>query len=234
MPVKISFFRRILDFFMPRLCASCGDRLTISDHGICMKCNWHLPRTYFWLNPKDNEMAQRFWAIIPIENAAALFYYRSHSPESKIILEIKYNGKWNVAQDMGRIIANEFRDYGFFDGIDLIVPIPITKRRMRQRGYNQSLEIAKGISALTGLPVICNAVKRINFSDSQTRKSGMERKENVKDAFRLVSSLEIDDRHVLIIDDVVTTGSTILSCAEELLKGGVKKISVLSIGYTKH
>lgn len=233
MAVKISFFRRILDFLMPRLCSACGERLTITDHGICMKCNWHLPRTYFWLNPKENEMAQRFWVLIPIENAAALFFYRSHSPESKIVLEIKYDGKWNVAQDVGRMMANEFRDYGFFDGIDMIVPIPITKKRRRERGYNQSHEIAVGVHEITGLPIVDNAVERVKFSGSQTKRSAMERKENVKNVFRLKDSSRIKDKHVLLIDDVVTTGSTIISCAEELLKGGVRTFSVLSIGYTK-
>lgn len=234
MPVRISFFRRLLDFFFPRYCAICGRELAVSDHAICTVCNWHLPRTRFHETPRDNEMARRFWVLIPVEKAAALYYYYAHSKSTRVILQFKYNGRWNYAEDMGRIAANEFLDSGFFDGVDAIVPVPVTRKRKMQRGYNQSYHIALGVSELTGLPVITDAVERISFSGSQTRKSAMERRENVKHVFRLRNSSRIRGRHVLIVDDVVTTGSTIISCAEELQKGGARTFSVMSIGYTKH
>lgn len=234
MAARISFVRRILDFLMPRYCAVCGSRLGITDHAICMVCNWHLPRTHFCRNPKDNEMARRFWVLMPIENAAALFYYYAHSPSTNTILHFKYDEEWNVAEDMGSIAANEFKDYGFFDGIDAIVPMPITWRRKMERGYNQSYHIAIGVRNITGLPIITDAVKRVSFKGSQTKKSLMERRENVKKAFRLKNSNRVRGKHILLIDDVVTTGSTILACAEELMKGGATAFSVLSIGYTKH
>lgn len=234
MSVRTSFFRRILDFLFPRECAVCGRKLSITDHAICMACNWHLPRTHFQEHPKDNEMTKRFWMLMPIENAAALFFYYAHSASTNIMLQFKYNGMWNIAEDMGRITANEFMGYGFFNGIDAIVPVPITKKRKMKRGYNQSYHIALGVSSVTGLPVIADAVERTTFTESQTRKSYMERRENVKDAFKLKNGKHVRGKHILIVDDVVTTGSTVLSCAQELLKGGAKTFSVLSIGYTKH
>lgn len=234
MPVRISFIRRILDFFMPRYCAVCGRRLGITDHTICMACNWRLPRTNFCKNPKDNEMAKLFWLLIPIENAAALFFYHAHSNSTNIILKLKYDGKWNYAEDMGCITAHEFMKYDFFDGIDAIIPVPITRKREMERGYNQSYHIALGVNAITGLPVIKDAIKRTTFTVSQTEKSSLERKENVKNAFKLVNGEKVRGKHILIIDDVVTTGSTVTACAEELMKAGAIAFSVLSIGFTQH
>lgn len=179
-------------------------------------------------------MAKLFWILIPIENAAALFFYYSHSDSTNVILKFKYNGNWNYAEDMGRIAAYEFMEYDFFNGIDAIVPIPITKKRERERGYNQSYHIALGVKTITGLPIINDAVKRTSFTESQTQKSSLERKENVKNAFKLVNGEKVRGKHILIIDDVVTTGSTITSCAEELMKAGAIAFSVLSIGFTKH
>lgn len=233
MPVRLSFWRRLLDFFLPRYCCVCGRQLSISENSICLNCLWRLPRTYFQKNPKENELAQRFWGLIPIENAASLFFYYPHTPTTRIVLDLKYRGMWNIGVDIGRIIANNFKDYNFFDGIDAIVPVPITLRRKLKRGYNQSYEIALGVSQITGIPIIANAVERFKFSESQTRKHATERKENVKNVFRLKDASRIKGKHILIIDDVITTGSTILSCAEELLKGNAKAFSILSIGYTK-
>ena len=124
--------------------------------------------------------------------------------------------------------------FGIFEGIDVIVPVPLTKKREKERGYNQSYHIAIGISEATGIPIITDAVRRVVFTESQTRKSKEERQTNVADAFRLVSSAGIEGKHVLLVDDVITTGATIFSCAGELLKGGVKCFSILSLAHTRH
>ena len=149
------------------------------------------------------------------------------------MLKMKYEGRWDVAEDMGHIMARECDEAGFFDGIDVIVPIPITKKRKRERGYNQSYHLALGISEATGIPIADKAVERTVYNGSQTRLRGYERRENVENAFALRNAKKIKDKHVLIIDDVVTTGSTIMECGKELLKGGAKALSVLSLGYTK-
>lgn len=233
MPVRTSFGKRIMDFFFPRECVVCGSRLAASSNVICMTCNLRLPRTGFQLHPKENDMARLFWGLIPVENAAALFYYLPNSDTSAIIRQLKYNGNRGCGYEMGRIMAYDFIDHGFFDGIDAIIPIPVSRDRKIERGYNQSQIIAAGVASVTGLPVISNAVKRQHFHESQTQKHFLERKENVKDAFKLNDGSKIKGRHLLIIDDVVTTGATVTACAEELLKGGAKSFSILSIGFTK-
>ena len=229
----VSFWHRLLDLISPRLCVVCGQRLTVSEDIICSRCNFHLPRTGFHLNPYENEMAKMFWHLLPIERATALFYYESHSETANILYELKYKGHPEIGEVMGRIIAKELLPSGFFDGIDGIVPVPLAKKRQRQRGYNQSLEIARGISETTSLPIYHKVVRRKAFEDSQTHKGRWERNENVEGVFELKDPSAIQGKHLLIIDDVVTTGATVISCAKELCKAGNIKVSVLALGFAK-
>ena len=229
----VSFWHRLLDLISPRLCVVCGQRLTVSEDIICSRCNFHLPRTGFHLNPYENEMAKMFWHLLPIERATALFYYESHSETANILYELKYKGHPEIGEVMGRIIAKELLPSGFFDGIDGIVPVPLAKKRQRQRGYNQSLEIARGISETTSLPIYHKVVRRKAFEDSQTHKGRWERNENVEGVFELKDPIAIQGKHLLIIDDVVTTGATVISCAKELCKAGNIKVSVLALGFAK-
>ena len=230
----ISFWHRVLDLISPRLCVVCGQRLTVSEETICSKCNFHLPRTGFQQDPYENEMAKLFWHQIPIERATALFYYEAHSETANILYELKYKSHPEIGEVMGRLVAKELQPSAFFDGIDGIVPIPLAKKRQRQRGYNQSLEIARGISEITNLPIYNKVVRRNVFEGSQTNKGRWERNENVEKVFEMTDETAIHGKHLLIIDDVVTTGATVIACAKELCKAGNVKISVLSLGFAKN
>ena len=229
----ISFWHRVLDLISPRLCVVCGQRLTVSEEIICSKCNFHLPRTHFQQDPYENEMAKLFWHQIPIERATALFYYEAHSETANILYELKYKNRPDIGEVMGRLVAKELQPSGFFDGIDGIVPIPLAKKRQRQRGYNQSQEIACGISEITNLPIYNNVVRRNVFEGSQTNKGRWERNENVEKVFEMTDETAIRGKHLLIIDDVVTTGATVIACAKELCKAVNVKVSVLALGFAK-
>ncbi len=122
---------------------------------------------------------------------------------------------------------------GFFDGIDIIIPIPLTRKREWNRGYNQSEEIAKGISRYTKIPIVTNAVKRTRFAQSQTRLKSEQRKQNVENAFKLLKPSLIKGKHILLVDDIITTGATVYSCAKELQKAGNTTFSIISAGFTK-
>ena len=178
-------------------------------------------------------MAKLFWGQMPVERAAAFFYYESHSKTANVIYKLKYKSHPEIGPVMGRKVAVEFQRDHFFDGIDGIVPVPLTKKRFRQRGYNQSEEIAKGINEITGIPIYTGIVKRTVFKGSQTRRRRWERQENVEYAFSLVDGEPIIGKHILLIDDVVTTGATIIACAKELCKAGGVRISILSLGLAK-
>ncbi len=230
---KTNLWQRLLDLLAPRFCTVCGRRLSLSEQVLCASCNMHLPRTGFHLNGADNMMARLFWGVIPVERAAALFYYEASSDASNIVYDLKYHDHPEIGEEMGRMMAREFAPSGFFDGIDLIVPVPLARSRQRHRGYNQSLCIAKGIADATGLPLGKRAVRRTTFKKSQTQMGRRERQENVADVFRLRDAAAVSGRHVLLVDDVVTTGATMTACARELLAAGGVRLSLLSLGFAK-
>lgn len=229
----VDFIVSLFNLISPKQCVMCGCRLAASEDVICTSCNMDLPRTAFSARPYDNDMAKLFWGRIPVERAAALFYYRAHSDASRIVYSMKYFDHPEVGELMGRMAAEEFAVNGFFDGIDVVVPVPLARKRLRERGYNQSFEIARGVGEVTSLPVDRKAVKRKSFKGSQTRMNRWQRNDNVKDVFMLKRANGLAGKHILIVDDVVTTGATVISCAEELMKCGDVKFSVMSLGFTK-
>ena len=229
----ISFWHRLLDLISPRLCVVCGHRLSVTEEVVCASCNFHLPRTGFQHNAYENDMAKLFWGQIPIERATAFFYYEAHAETANILYELKYKDHPEIGEIFGRMLAAEIKSAGFFDGIDGIVPVPLAKKRQRQRGYNQSEEIAQGVSEITGLPIYKKAVKRISFKGSQTNKGRWDRQENVERVFDLIDAEAVSNKHLLLIDDVVTTGATCIACAKVLCQSANVRISILSLGFAK-
>ena len=229
----ISFWSRLLDLISPRLCTVCGERLSITEEVICSKCNLHLPRTGFQRDLYENPLAKTFWGQIPTERAFALFFYEAHAETANILYQMKYKNNPEIGTVMGRMMARELQKSDFFEGIDAIVPIPLAKKRQRQRGYNQSEMLATGVSEITGLPIYNKVVKRTTFEGSQTNRGRWERNENVEKVFQLTDSEALHGKHILIIDDVVTTGATIIACAKELSKAEDVRFSILALGFAK-
>lgn len=231
--MKPSFLTKVLDFVSPRLCVICGRRLLPSQPLLCSHCTLHLPVTDYYLSPLDNPMARLFWGLFPIERASALFFYEPKASTRELIYDLKYRGFPMIGEEMGALIARHYQPAGFFEGVDAIIPVPLTRRRRWQRGYNQSEMLARGIREVTGLPILTDVLKRTSFKGSQTKRNQWERRENVDGVFRLVRPDDIRGKHILLIDDIITTGATIVACADELCKAGDVKISVLSLGLTK-
>lgn len=231
----MTIFHRISDFFFPRICPVCGGRLSLAEEQVCLECLLNLPRTNYINTPTDNEVKNLFELQIPIERAVAFMRYMPGKDSTRLILAIKYKRGKSLALMLGRMMAEEFSEANsdFFEGIDVILPTPLTAKRLRDRGYNQSEMIARGIAEVTGISVDAKSVKRLRFSESQTRLSREERRENVKDAFECVMPEDLDGKHILLIDDIVTTGSTILAVANSILKT-TKDVtfSVLTVGVT--
>jgi ComF family protein len=233
MDTRISFWHRVLNLISPQACVICGCRLGISEEVMCTPCNLALPRTGFAQQPYDNEMAKRFYGRLPIERAAALFYYEAGSEASRIIHAMKYFHHPEIGRIMGRMMAEEMSPHHFFDGVDALVPVPLAKKRQRERGYNQSEEIAKGVSEVTGIHVETGIVRRKHFESSQTNKTQAQRLSNVENSFELVDATKASGKHLLIIDDIVTTGSTIWACSRPVTEICNCRISVLSIGVVR-
>ena len=231
--MRTSFWTKLLDVISPRPCAICGCRLSANERVLCGACHLHLPLTHYEQQPLDNPMARLFWGRFPVERAVALFFYEPQAPVSRLIYDMKYHHMPELAENMGAVTARQFAEAGFFEGIDALVPMPITWRRKWKRGYNQSFEMARGVSEITGLPIYNDVVKRIRFRQSQTKQHAWERLHNVDDVFRLVRPNKISSKHILLIDDIVTTGATISACGRELSKAKDVRISILTLGLTK-
>ena len=229
----MNWWTRILDFISPRLCVVCGRRLSPTERSICSVCVLHLPRTTYQFSPDDNPMAQLFWHLTPVERAAALLYYEPHSELARIIYDLKYHDRPDIGEDMGRLMANEMQLAHYFDGIDVLLPVPLSRKRLRQRGYNQSEQLAIGVRDITHLPIVNKALRRKHFVKSQTRLSRYERQENVEDMFELRDSSLLEGKHVLLIDDICTTGATLTACVDVLKKIPGIRLSVLTLGFTK-
>ena len=230
MPLRL--LRQLLDIAAPRLCSACGRRLNDGEEVFCATCMIRLPRTDFLAHPYDNEMAQTFWGRVShFEKAYAFVYHQPHSESARAVYQIKYFGMADTGIDIGEIMGRQMKAAGFTDDIDIILPVPLTKERKRQRGFNQSEMIAQGISDATGIKVAKDIVKRVSFHGSQTRRDRQDRADNVENAFCLASGKRVTGKHVLIVDDIVTTGATIVAMAQQItLLPGVK-VSVAAIGF---
>jgi len=234
MTQTISLLARLIDTLAPRSCTICGGRLTVTEEVMCACCNHCLPRTGYSKSSYDNKLVRLFWGRIPIEKGTAFFFYKAHSDTSRLLYQLKYGGHPEIGERLGRIVAAEFAQDGFFDGITAVVPVPLARQRERERGYNQSVEIVRGISAETGLPVLDKVLERISFHGSQTQKGRWERNENVEKAFHLLDASPLNNQHILLVDDVITSGATLVAAAKELLKATNVKISVLSLGFANN
>ncbi len=232
MQERNGFISWLADFFVPRSCDICGCRLAADEDIICSACNLKLPRTGQQHTPLDNNVARLFWGKNNVAQCAAFMFYQSHAPAGRLIYKLKYHNRPDIGEALGSMIAREFALDNFFDGIDVIIPLPLSKRRERQRGYNQSMELAKGIARVTGISICKDAVCRIKDTDTQTRKNPAERHENVKDAFKLMRPDAISGKHILLVDDVITTGASLSACVRVVSAAGNVTVSVLTIGAT--
>ena len=229
--MKTSFWTRIFDLIAPRPCAICGRRLSVNESLLCAVCHLHLPFTHYEKDPTDNPVARLFWGHFPVERAVALVYFIPKSEAGEMIYDMKYRGQADIGYDLGTIMAKQLAEQRFFDGIDALVSIPLHRHRLRERGYNQCDYIAQGIQQVTGIPLVKSAVQRIKDNPSQTHLQLLEREQNVANAFRVVRPELLESRHVLLIDDVMTTGATLLSCMQEMAKINGIRLSAFTIAY---
>jgi ComF family protein len=220
-----------ISLLFPRLCYGCGNHLMRNEALICTECYILIPRTNYHLKP-DNPVAQLFWGRCLIEKAAAFSFYTKDSRIRKLIHQLKYKGIKEIGSELGRIYANSLKSSGFLEEIDLIIPVPLHPSKKRQRGFNQSDFISRGISETTGIPMDSDLLVRKIVSKTQTRKSRYDRWTNVQDIFRVTDQGRLKDMHILLVDDVITTGSTIEACANEILKAEDVKVSVLALAFS--
>ncbi len=229
----MAFSRRILDFFFPRVCPICGGRLSLTEELLCLECLLSIPRTRCHENPTDNDVKNLFELQLPIERAVSFMRYMPGEASANMIKECKYSNGEVASHMVGKFMAKEYAATSnhLFDNIDVIVPVPLAPSRRRERGFNQAECIARGLSEITGIRVEAKSVKRLHFKKSQTYMSKDERTDNVKDAFQCVKPERLEGKHILLLDDTITTGATLISLANSILeKTKNVKFSVLTVG----
>lgn len=220
-----------LGLLLPRLCHGCGNHLMRSERIICTECFVLIPRTGFHMLP-DNPVEQLFWGRCHIEKAAAFSFYTKGSRMRKLIHNLKYKGIRDIGTELGRVYGLSLADSGFLDGTDLIVPVPLHPQRKKERGFNQSELIALGISSATSLPVDCLSLQRKVVTSTQTKRSRYDRWENVEGIFSVSRPEALMGRNILLVDDVITTGSTVESCVNEILKVEGTRVSVVALAWS--
>ncbi len=222
------FFSDFFYLIYPEVCLNCGKHLSVSEECICLECLYKLPLTNFH-EEKNNYLEQIFNEKCKIENATSYVFFSKKSIIQKLIHKLKYNGK----KEIGLIIGKQMGLYLFnsknFFCIDLIIPIPLHKKREKTRGYNQSEWIGKGISKSMNKKMNINSVVRSVNTETQTKKNKEEREKNVKGIFKIKNAKELENKHILLIDDVITTGSTMIECVNTISKLKNTKISIATI-----
>ena len=219
----------LIDLIFPRTCLVCGELLSPQEKDICLDCLVKLPKVE---KIHLEEIEKTFWGKIAIERATSFIYYHKSSPYNNIIHNLKYKNRPEPGERLAFLAASELKEGGFFDGIDCIVPLPLSKKKLRKRGYNQCDYIAEGISRATGIPIIKDAVKRTTANETQTHKNRDERWKNVEGIFALSDATKFEGRHILLIDDILTTGATLASCAKTIENGCNCRISIFTLAYT--
>ena len=225
-----SVIHDILDLVYPRLCLGCGNQTSEQPEGLCLNCLTSLPRTNFHFSI-ENAITSIFIGRLKIQRATAYLYFEKGGITQHLLHLLKYQRKPEVGKLLGNIAGADLHKCGFLSGIDCIIPVPLHPEKLKTRGYNQSEMIASGISEKSGVPLLKDAVVRSKHTSTQTRKSRYERWTNVDDIFKLRNQSLLRYKHILLVDDVITTGSTLESCASSLARVEGLSISLFCMAF---
>ncbi|HEX2868849.1 MAG TPA: ComF family protein [Ignavibacteriales bacterium] len=216
------------DIFLPRLCASCEKKLRPQDEVICPECLSSIKR------PGTAKIAAEFRRKFERENVIAefapAFLFEEGKSFQKLIHSIKYRGRYHNALFLGRLVGEKLKDKILSWSCDVVIPVPLHAAKKAERGYNQSYYIAKGLSQAIGIPLSNKVLRRVKFTETQTALSILERKDNMKGAFRMKRGADIRGKTIIVLDDVITSGSTVSECARVLLNNGALKVYAVSAG----
>lgn len=224
----MKLFKHLINLLFPRVCAACGNLLLEGENTVCTTCRFLLPKTGYELHP-DNPLAQIFYGQMPFNAVMAEFFFSKTGKVQHLIHGLKYHHCRENGIFLGQEIGKSLQKAPNYQGIDFIVPIPLHPKKEKIRGYNQSHVIAEGISEIMNIPIAENCLVRSIFTATQTKKSRDERYENVKDIFELKNPEKLKGKHVLLVDDVLTTGATLMSAGKALMQSEGIKISVATV-----
>jgi ComF family protein len=232
MKLSQTYLADFVSMLFPELCPACGESLVAGEHIICTDCLYSLPLTNFHLQP-DNIVAQQFWGKLPLQGAYSLYYFAKGGKIQNLMHHFKYKGMQQIGNILGEIAGKQLKGSPVFSSVDVIIPVPLHKSRLRQRGYNQSTCFARGLATQLNAIVDDNNLIRTHATETQTHKGRFMRFENMQEVFRVMDAESLKGKHMLLVDDVVTTGSTLEACGMELLKVEGLKLSIATIAYAE-
>jgi len=219
----------LFGLFYPNICLACSNKLLKGENTICFSCLSEMPQTEYW-KFRDNKMAKRFWSRVPLYGAAALFHFHKGSPVQHLLHQLKYRGREDVGEFVGRLLGSKLKEENsVFEKIDLIVPVPLHWKKLKTRGYNQCDSFAKGLSEATEIAWSPTALVRNHENISQTKKKRLDRWSNVAEIFSVTDETQLTGKHILLVDDVVTTGATSEACLQTILKVPETRVSFAAI-----
>jgi ComF family protein len=232
MKLQAGYLADFVSLLFPELCKACGESLVSGEDLLCTDCRYNLPFTDFHLKA-DNIVAQQFWGKINLEATYAMCYFTKGGKMQHLMHQFKYKGIQNIGDLLGNIAGEQLIKNPVFSNADLIIPVPLHKSRLRKRGYNQSANFANGLSEKLNIPVDEDNLVRIRATETQTHRSRFSRFENMQQVFTLANPEALINKHVILVDDVITTGSTLEACGAELLKVEGLKLSIATIAYAE-
>jgi ComF family protein len=232
--VKISqtYLADFVGLLFPQLCPACAESLIAGEEVICTDCRFTLPFTNFHLQP-DNIVARQFWGKVELQGAYALYYFAKGGKVQNLMHHFKYKGMQEIGVLLGNIAGEQLARSDIFSSVDVIIPVPLHKKRLKERGYNQSTCFADGLAQRLTAVVDDGNLVRVKSTETQTHKSRFSRFENMQEVFAVLDPEKLNGKHVLLVDDVVTTGSTLEACSLQLLKVDGLKLSIATIAYAE-
>lgn len=223
--MKPKILNHFINLFYPRVCPSCGNLLNYDEEIVCLSCYYLLPKTGYEHNV-SNPLAQMFWGQINFQSVTAEYFFSKTGKVQHLLHQLKYQGNTDAGFFLGQQLGESIKNAESFSGIDYLVPIPLHPKKEHMRGYNQSYVIAQGVQDKTDISIMKDCLYRKVFTSTQTKKTREERWENVKDIFDISDKSRFEGKHILLLDDVLTTGATLLAAGRILSQVQGIKMSV--------
>lgn len=227
-PLLQNIIKNVGAFFFSSYCAGCGQSFKGQEDILCTHCFLNLPLTNSW-EKKENIIYRKLYGRFPFEKAVSFLYFTKSGLTQHLIHQFKYQKRKDIAVYLTELFAKELKKVNWQQDIQIIIPVPIHKKKKNIRGYNQAELIALLLGETLQIAVSTNVLIKNKHTESQTRKSIIQRIENVKDVFAIQKSMDLENKHILLVDDVLTTGSTIEHCSEVLLKIPGVKLSIATL-----
>ena len=233
MPLFNEIKDSVLHLAFPHVCEGCGTDNLQSEHLLCLRCLSSLPETNFHLHA-NNPIEKIFWGRIPVANATAQYYFTKESMMQRLMHQFKYKTNKEVGIYLGKLLGWALAASNRFSYVDALIPLPLHKSKEHKRGYNQATVLCDGISSVLNKPVLRHIVTRPEHTETQTKKGRVQRWQNMEGKFLLADKTAIEGKHILLVDDVVTTGATLEACGREVLMAENVQLSIATLCFSFH